>query len=181
MFFNFLLNTFTSSFTHEFGSKSCLDGTLITIKFVWLCFFTKLLIWWRPLSSHFSLRPVYLPTQQRRPLLLVFLWSCEPCPRAMFGSSCNVTQSRLPSDVECRGTVLSCDDWPFGGGWKIKGGFGPSFHKGCYCQCVTLLTRLPAFTPSTSGSPRPTWPTQWRLRQTTTSERLGGRREYAHG
>jgi len=37
----------------------------------------------------------------------------EPCPRAMFGSNCNITQTRLPSDVECCGEVVSCDDWPF--------------------------------------------------------------------
>ena len=55
----------------------------------------------------------------------------EPCPRAMFGSSCNVTQSRLPSDVECRGKVLSCEDWPFdrAGGLKSQGGLARSFIR----------------------------------------------------
>jgi len=62
----------------------------------------------------------------------------EPCPRAMFVSSCNVTQSRLPSDVECRGKVLSCDDWPFRGASESQGVFGPSFHKGCSCQCYVV-------------------------------------------
>jgi len=56
----------------------------------------------------------------------------EPCPRAMFGSNCNITQSRLPSDVECRGEVVSCDDWPFRRG-EGQGVFGPSFHKGFLC------------------------------------------------
>ena len=49
----------------------------------------------------------------------------------MFGSNCNITQTRLPSDVECHGEVVPCDDWPFRRGeGEDQGVFGPSFHKG---------------------------------------------------
>jgi len=67
-----------------------------------------------------------------------------------------------------------------GGGEKSRGGLARAFIR-VVPVGPTLLTRLPAFSPSISGSPRPTGPAQWRLRQTTTSEHLSGRREYVHG
>ena len=108
----------------------------------------------------------------------------EPCPRAMFGSNCNVTQTRIPSDVECRSEVVSCDDWPFRRAWGEGGrsrGDWPELLLGFFLECLMHSSRLPAFSPSTSGSLRPTRPAQWRLRHTTTPERLSGRREYVHG
>ena len=53
MFFNLRLYTFTSSTTHDFGSRSYLHGTLITITFVWLRFETKFFIWCSPLFVSF--------------------------------------------------------------------------------------------------------------------------------
>lgn len=93
-FYIFLLNTFTSLSAHNITSKSNLWDILIITTFVFLLFFTKFFIYFKPSVILFSLYYLHLHTLQPICLvkllissLSVFMITSKPMSRL-----CNLSQ-----------------------------------------------------------------------------------------
>ena len=99
--FSFLLYSFTSWLTHEFASRSCLWGTLITMILVPLWLSTKFLIWCSPFAVSFLPTSRVSPYTTKTSFFVSFAmvlvgaftivcrfapgftkpWTTKPCPR----------------------------------------------------------------------------------------------------